>query len=194
MRVLLLYAHPNPESYGAALRRVTLDALLAAGHDVDECDLHAEGFQPVLTRAERLAYHDIPANLAPVAADVARLMAAEALVIVTPVWNFGWPAILKGYFDRVFLPGVSFRLEDGKVRGALTGIRHLVVVTTYGGSRWRALMAGDPPRKIATRVLRAVTEFRARVTYLAHYDMNRSTDATRTAFLARVRAAVAKLS
>jgi NAD(P)H dehydrogenase (quinone) len=194
MRVLVLYAHPNPESYGAALHAAVIDELTRAGHDVDDCDLHAEAFQPVLSRQERVGYHDVERNIEPVADHVARLRRAGALVIVTPVWNFGWPAILKGYFDRVFLPGVSFRLENGKVSGALTNIRRVMVVTTYGGSRWRAFMVGDPPRKIATRVLRAVTGFTARTDYLAHYDMNRSTDVTRAAFAAKVRAAVAKLS
>jgi NAD(P)H dehydrogenase (quinone) len=194
MRVLVLYAHPNPQSYGAALHAAVVEELRRAGHEVDDCDLYAERFDPVLTTAERVGYHDLGTNQAPVADHVARLQRAEMLVIVTPVWNFGWPAILKGYFDRVFLPGVSFVMQDGKVRGALTNIRRLVVVTTYGGSRWRALLVGDPPRRIATRVLNAVTGFKARISYLAHYDMNRSTDATRRAFLARVRQAVAKLS
>ena len=61
-----------------------------------------------MTREERIAYHDIPENTGPVAEYVARLRAAEAMVIISPVWNFGFPAMLKGYFDRVFLPGVSF--------------------------------------------------------------------------------------
>jgi putative NADPH-quinone reductase len=194
MRVLVLFAHPVPESYGAALHTAVLEELARAGHEVDDCDLYGEGFDPVLSMVERRGYHDLAGNTAPVAAHVERLRRAEALVIVTPVWNFGWPAMLKGYFDRVFLPGVSFALEKGKVRGALTNIQRLTVVTTYGGSRWRALFVGDPPRKVATRVLNAVTGFQAKITYLAHYDMNRSTDATRAAFLARVRVSVANLS
>jgi NAD(P)H dehydrogenase (quinone) len=194
VRVLVLFAHPVPESYGAALHAAVIEELAKAGHDVDDCDLYGEGFDPVLSTEERRGYHDLAANTAPVAAYVERLRRAEALIIVTPVWNFGWPAMLKGYFDRVFLPGVSFALENGKVSGALTNIRRLVVVTTYGGSRWRALFVGDPPRKVATRVLNAVTGFQAKIAYLAHYDMNRSTDATRSAFLARVRSHVAKLS
>lgn len=183
MRVLLLYAHPNPESYNAALFRAVREGLAAAGHEVDICDLYEEGFQPVLTRAERLGYHAVPANRDPVDGYVRRLEAAEALVLVYPVWNFGLPAILKGYFDRVFLPGVSFKLVDGRVRPALHHIRKLLVVTTYGGARWRALLMGDPPRKVATRVIRAVIHPAAAMRYLAHYDMNRSTDATRRAFL-----------
>lgn len=193
MRVLVLYAHPNPESFGAALHAAAVESLRKAGHDVDDCDLNAEGFPPVLTREERVAYHDIPTNTDPVAGYVERLRRAEALVIVTPVWNFGWPAILKGFFDRVFLPGVSFALKDGKVRGVLTNIRRITVVTTYGGTRWRAFLVGDPPRKIATRVLRAVTDFKAPIAYLAHYDMNRSTPETRSAFLAKVRTQLSNL-
>ena len=54
-----------------------------------------------------------------------RLQAAEALVLCFPVWNFGYPAILKGFFDRVFLPGVSFKMVDGKVRPNLWNIRKL---------------------------------------------------------------------
>jgi putative NADPH-quinone reductase len=191
MRVLVLHAHPNPESFNAALYARTLDGLRAAGHEVDACDLYAEDFQPVLTRAERLGYHAVPENRAPVEPYLQRLERAEALVLVYPVWNFGMPAMLKGFFDRVFLPGVSFKLVDGKVRPSLYNIRKLVVVTTYGGARWRALTMGDPPRRIAKRVLRAVIHPTASTAYLAHYDMNRSTDATRAAFLEKVGATMA---
>jgi putative NADPH-quinone reductase len=192
MRVLVLHAHPNPESYNAALFRLALERLKACGHDVDACDLYEEEFQPVLSRAERAGYHAIPANRSPVEAYVRRLEQAEALVLVYPVWNFGLPAILKGFFDRVFLPGVSFRIVDGLVRPNLQHVRKLMVVTTYGGPRWRAFLVGDPPRKYATRVLRALIKPTASRSYLAHYDMNRSTDATRKAFLARVDAALAQ--
>jgi NAD(P)H dehydrogenase (quinone) len=187
MRAFVLFAHPNPESYGAALHAAVIETLGEQGHAVDDCDLYAEEFQPVLTRVERSRYHQSPANAEPVADYVERLRSAQMLVLVAPVWNFGWPAILKGFVDRVFLPEVSFRLKDGRVSGALTDIRRIVVVTTYGASRWRAFLAGDPPRKLATRMLRATTGFNARVLYLAHYDMNRSTDASRAAFLAKVR-------
>jgi len=185
MRILVVHAHPVETSFNAALHRVTVDTLRAAGHAVDDCDLYAEGFDPVLSRAERLGYHDTDANRDPVRAHVDRLLAAEALVFVHPVWNFGFPAILKGYLDRVFLPGVSFRLVDGKVRPALTNVRKLAAVTSYGGTRVRALLAGDPPRKAVTRVIRAACGFPP-TSYLAHYDMNRSTDTTRAAFLAKV--------
>ncbi|MHC5655848.1 NAD(P)H-dependent oxidoreductase [Stappia sp.] len=186
MRVLLIHAHPVETSLSAALREQCVRSLVAAGHEVEELDLNARGFDPVLSREERLCYHDTTANRKNVEAEVEQLLRAEALVLVYPVWNYGFPAILKGYFDRVFLPGVSFRLENGKVVANLRHIRRLVAVTTYGGSRFRAFLAGDPPRKIVCRVLRALVARTARLSYLALYDLNRADDARRAAFLARV--------
>jgi len=185
-RAMVLFAHPCPESFSAGLHRTVVDTLTARGWDVDDCDLNAEGFSPVLTEAERRGYHDTETNIAPVQGYVDRLRAAQALVLVFPVWNFGFPAILKGLFDRVFLPGVSFRLEDGLVKPNLTHIRKLAAVTTYGGTRWRAIGAGDPPRKIVTRAIWHVTR-PEKLRYLALYDMNRASLAQRDAFNTRVK-------
>ena len=184
-RALVLFAHPCGESLGAALHARVVDTLKGRGWQVDDCDLYAEGFQPVLTEAERRSYHDVPGNVAPVAGYVDRLRAADALVMVFPVWNFGYPAILKGFLDRVFLPGVSFRLEDGKVKPNLTHVRKLAAVTTYGGTRLRAVLAGDPPRKCVTRAVWHVCR-PERMAYLALYDMNRADQARRAAYLDRV--------
>ncbi|MEM0899206.1 MAG: NAD(P)H-dependent oxidoreductase [Pseudomonadota bacterium] len=186
MRVLVLHAHPVAESFNGHLHRIILESLTKRGHEVDDCDLYAEDFDPRLTRDERLGYHDIGPNIAPVRDYVDRLRDADALVMSYPVWNFGYPAILKGYFDRVFLPGVSFEMRDGKVWPCLHNIKKVGVVTTYGGSRLRALLVGDPPRKIVNRVLRVIVKPGAPFSYLAHYDMNRSTDQTRSAFISTV--------
>jgi NAD(P)H dehydrogenase (quinone) len=190
MRVLVLHAHPVETSFNAGLHRLVVERLEARGHEVDDCDLYGEDFDPRLTRQERLAYHDFPENTGPVAGYVERLKAADALVLSYPVWNFGYPAMLKGYFDRVFLPGVTFTMENGKVVTCLRNLRKVTAVTTYGGSRTRAFLVGDPPRKAVMRVLRAVVGPRAGFSYLAHYDINRSTEATRARFKAKVTAAM----
>jgi putative NADPH-quinone reductase len=192
MRVLVVYCHPVEESFNGALHAAVLRGLAAARHEVDDLDLYAEGFQPVVTREERLRYHDIPENRVPVEAYVQRVLAAEALVIVSPVWNFGFPAMLKGFFDRVFLPGVSFGLVDGKVKPILHNIGKLTAVMTYGGNRARAFLAGDPPRKIVTRVLRVTIKPGARVRHLACYDMNRRTEPQLAAFLRQVESEMAR--
>ena len=190
MRVLVLHAHPVAESFNGALHRLAVERLGVAGHTVDDCDLYAEDFDPRVSRAERLGYHDVGPNTEPVKAYVDRLRAADALVMCYPVWNFGYPAILKGFFDRVFLPGVSFTMENGQVRPCLHNIAKVAVVTTYGGSRMRALLVGDPPRKVVGRALRVTVKPGAPFSYLAHYDMNRSTDESRARFMARVKKAM----
>ena len=182
----VLFAHPCPESYGAALHNEIVTTLEARGWDVDDCDLNAEGFSPVLSEEERRGYHEEPQNIEPVREYVERVQAAEALVLSFPVWNFGYPAILKGFFDRVFLPGVSFNIVNGKVAPNLTHIKKLAAVTTYGGTRVRATLAGDPPRMIVKRHLWHVTR-PSKMRYLALYDMNRATDAKRASFLTTVR-------
>ncbi|NRB02179.1 MAG: NAD(P)H-dependent oxidoreductase [Rhodobacteraceae bacterium] len=184
-RALVLFAHPCPESFSAALHTATVESLKGKGWDVDDCDLNAEGFDPVLSQAERRAYHDEGTNTAPIADYVERLRAADALVMVFPVWNFGYPAILKGFLDRVFLPGVSFKLVEGKVKPNLTHIRKLAAVTTYGGTRTRAFLAGDPPRKSVRRAVWHVCR-PDKMRYLALYDMNRATDGQRAQFLKKV--------
>lgn len=195
MRVHVIHAHPVDTSFSRALCDVVTRTLAAKGHEVDALDLYAEGFEAVLSRAERLNYHAVPANLAPVRPYVDRLRAAEGLVFVHPVWNLGYPAILKGYFDRVFLPGVSFSLSDGdggELGPCLTNLRRVAYVTSYGGKRARAWLMGDPPRRIARRWGWATFRTRWPPDYLALYDMNNQSDAGRRAFLARVERTIAR--
>jgi len=191
---LILFAHPCAESFSSALHEVVVKTLQARSWSVDNCDLNAENFSPVLTEAERRGYHEEPANIEPVRPYVERyverLQAADALILVFPVWNFGYPAILKGFFDRVFLPGVSFKLVDGKVQPNLQNITKLAAVTTYGGTRLRAFFAGDPPRHIVKRHLRYVCHSKASLNYLALYDMNRATAQDRKNFLGKVETAM----
>jgi NAD(P)H dehydrogenase (quinone) len=188
-RVMVIFAHPVPESFSSALHTRVVETLKSGGWQVDDCDLYAEDFPAIMSCEDRRRYHDESININPVKDYVERLRAAQAIVFVFPVWNFGYPAIMKGFFDRVFLPGVTFRLKDGEVSPALTNIRKLAAVTTYGGTRLRAFLAGDPPRKLMTRPVRYVTGG-APVTYLALYDMNRATNDKRLSFMNRVTTAM----
>jgi NAD(P)H dehydrogenase (quinone) len=187
MRVLILYANPSEKSFGAALHKTVVETLSSRNHDVDDCDLYAEGFDPVMSRLERERYHDTRTNSAGVQLFTHRLLAAEALVLVYPVWNEGFPAILKGFFDRVFIPGVSFKMEvDGAVMPNLGKLQKLAAVCTYGATRLNTFLLGDPPRRIVKRLVRAMPGHSVTCSYLALYDMNRSTSEGRTAFLSKV--------
>ena len=122
---------------------------------------------------------------------VDRLRAAEAIVFVHPVWNYGYPAVLKGFFDRIFLPGVSFKLENGQLTAALDNIKRAAFVTTYGGDRWRTMLMGDPPRRLARRWAWATFRTRTPPQYLALYDLNNNQAPQLTAFLDKVKATFA---
>lgn len=187
MRILVLHSHPLEESYGRALFHQTCESLKEADHDVDACNLYEEGFDPILSAHDRRIYHDYPQNTDLVKTYVERLKRAEGLVICTPVWNFGFPAMLKGYFDRVWLPGVSFALQDGRLTPTLRHIRKLGAVLTYGATPTRAFLVGNPPKKTIKRVIRGQIKLGAPVKFLAHYDMNNATDETRAAFLDKVK-------
>jgi putative NADPH-quinone reductase len=190
MRVLVLYAHPVETSFVSALHDEVVATLRARGHDVDDCDLNIESFNPVMSRQDRIDYHDIEVNRTRVAPYVERLLAADALVLVFPVWNYGFPAILKGFVDKVFLPGVSFDLrENGDYTPKLRHVKRLAAVCTYGGTRFRTILMGDPPRRVVKRSLRSLIALGGPCAYLAHYDMNHTKPERRRRFLAEVRRA-----
>lgn len=197
MRVHVIHAHPVETSYNRALFNAVVEELTGKGHEVDALNLYDEVFAAILSREERLIYHDVPSNLTPaVKPYVDRLMAAEALIFVHPVWNYGYPAILKGYFDRIYLPGVSFILEGGGDRGKLVPnlkhIKKVAFVTTYGGSRWRTMLMGDPPRLLARRWAWVTFGTHMPPNYLALYDMNNCTPEQLNGFIGKVRTEIGK--
>ena len=110
MRVLLVHAHPVADSFSAALCAAIQEALGAAGHQVDLCDLYAERFDPVLSADARARYHDPRANLAGVEPYVERLRAAEALVLCFPVWDRErFAGRVRAVLPRVLSRGSSSR-------------------------------------------------------------------------------------
>ncbi len=191
MRILYVYCHPLPESFHAAIRVEALAALNAAGHEVDLLDLYAEKFDPVLSEEGRRHYHDEAVNQIGLEPIVARLQRAEALVLQFPTWCFGPPAMLKGFFDRLFMPGVAFDLSDpADVKPMLGNICKIAGIVTYGRPRLMALWMGDPPRKIVTRYVRWFGAKGAKAEYHALYHLNVASAARREAFVDRVRAAM----
>jgi NAD(P)H dehydrogenase (quinone) len=187
MRVLYIYCHPLATSFHAAIRDEALKGLEGAGHEVDLLDLYAEGFDPVLNAEARQRYHDTSRNRLEVETYVARLQGAEAMVVQFPTWSFGLPAMLKGFFDRLFMPGVGFDISDpAHAKPLLGNIRKLVGISTYGRPRLMALYIGDPPRRTITRYVRWFIAKGAQVEYLALYHMNVATLDARKHFLAHV--------
>lgn len=188
MRVLVVYCHPVPESFGAALREVALEAISAKGCEARVIDLYAENFDPVMRCDERRDYNERAPQDPALQAHVAHLAWAEALVFVYPTWWYGLPAMLKGWLDRVWATDVAFGLTpDGRVEPMMGHIAKIAVVTTCGAPWWWSHVIGHPGRKTILRGIRALCGWRCKTLFLAHYRMDASTPQSRAAFLAKVR-------
>jgi putative NADPH-quinone reductase len=188
MHVLVVYCHPVPDSFCAALRDTALATLAAAGHETRLVDLYAENFDPVMRCEERRVYNDgAPADPA-LKPHIDNLRWAEAILFVYPTWWYGLPAMLKGWLDRVWALDVAFAIPKGggPVKPLLTHVRKIGVVTTCGAPRWWSHLVGHPGRKTILRGIRALCARRCRTLFMAHYLMDVSTDATRAVFLRKV--------
>ena len=197
MRALVVYCHPRPDSFNAAVRDVVLSSLKTAGAEVRLSDLYAKGFQPVLTGPEWQEYLDCPKNIACVAAEVEDLRWCDTLIFIYPTWWYGLPAMLKGWLDRVMLPDVAFHMPDARNRTIRPGLRHirrLGIFTTCGASWWLTALIGAPGKRTLMRGVGFLCRPGKRTVFAAHYLMDSSTPASRARHLARVAAGIGKLT
>jgi NAD(P)H dehydrogenase (quinone) len=159
MNCLVVIAHPSPESLCRNAADRAVGALRAAGHEVVVEDLYGSAFAPALTAPERASYYGRSYAGAAVRAEIGRLRAAEGLVLCFPTWWFGFPAILKGWFDRVWAPGTAYDHADdlGPIRPRLHGLRNVLAVTSLGASWWvdRIVMRRPVRRVLKTAILGA---------------------------------------
>ena len=187
MRILVVYAHPLETSFIAALHLRAVETLRAGGHSVDDLDLYAERFDPAMSREQFAHYVDTSVNTREVETYVKRLRGAEALVLVFPVWFDGLPAMMQGYFQRVFLPGVALRIDEaGLFHPNLRHLRRMAAVCTYGEDLRAVAAKNNPAQRFVRDNIGALIDPKGRFEYLAHYDMNFSTKARRTAFMQRI--------
>ena len=196
MQALLVIAHPCTDSFTHAASRAAIAGLERAGHDVDTIDLYADGFRAAMSREERIAYHtDEPICDDQIRDHAERVCGAELLVFVYPTWWSGLPAILKGWLERVMVPGVGFCFDErtGKIRPGLEQVRRIVGISTYGSPRRYILAVNDNGRRMLTRALRMSCRARTRTTWLGLYAMDTTTDDDRRGFLDRVEQRMALL-
>ncbi len=188
MDALVIVAHPCDDSFSHAATERAVAGLTAAGHSPTVIDLYAEGFTAAMSRSERTAYHsDDPILDDHVERHAQLLSAAQIVVFVYPTWWSGLPAILKGWLERVMVPGVGFRFDaKGKVRPGLPQVRRIVGISTYGSPRWYVAAVNDNGRRVVSRAFRISCGWRARTTWLGLYAMDTRSGAERAAFLDRI--------
>lgn len=147
MNVLIVHAHPEPQSFTAALRDQAVETFTAQGHQVQVSDLYAMGWNPVAS-AEDFGTRENPDYLvyaleqrlgvksssiaADIQAELDKLLWADLLVLNFPIFWFSAPAMLKGWIDRVLVSGVCYGGKRFYDQGGLVGKKALVTVTLGG--------------------------------------------------------------
>lgn len=191
MSALIVLAHPLKPSLSAHLAGISATCLQGHGNDVRLLDLYAEGFAPALTPEERAAYYKDSFD------DTAGLAGVETLILVFPTWWFALPAMLKGWIDRSFLPGVAYdhASDLSALTPRLTSLRHVVAITTLGSPAWYDRFIARRPVRRALKwgLVRAVAP-QARFHMLSLYKAEAVTPARLTRFSNRIQSKLESLS
>lgn len=130
-RTLVVIAHPDPKSFNHAIKTHLVAALKEQNHQVRVRDLYALRFDPVLSLDELKRYDsqegEIPSD---VKAEQDEILWADHLIFIYPTWWWSMPAVMKGYFDRVFVPGFAFSADEHGIKGLLAGKKAWIIQTT----------------------------------------------------------------
>jgi len=147
MKVLIVYAHPEPLSFNAALKDLAVEVLSGARHEVVVSDLYAMKFNPAGGPADfseredpqcfRYQREQINATakslfVPDLKAEMDKLVWADFVIFQFPLWWFSLPAILKGWVDRVFAMGFSYNIGVSFEKGIFRGKRAMLSFTTGG--------------------------------------------------------------
>jgi len=155
MIILVILAHPNKKSFNHAIAKTAIDALKAKGHGVIFHDLYKEKFDPLL-RNEEIPESGVIDKV--VREYCNELKKTDGFIFIHPNWWGQPPAILKGWIDRVFRPGVAYQFEvsdsgEGIPSGLLKGKRALVFNTSNTPDEREKKVFGDPLENIWKRCI-----------------------------------------
>jgi len=151
MKVLYVYAHPEPKSFNSALKDIALDTLKGTGHEIILSDLYAMKFNPVLTATDfperknskvfKPFFEAIKASkegtFAPdIKEEMEKVKWADMLIFQFPIYFTAMPAIMKGWIDRVLAPGFGFNPITNSIydTGLLKG-KYAMLVTIIGAPK-----------------------------------------------------------
>ena len=178
MSTLVVFCHPVPDSFGAAVASQVVETLGAAGVECQLLDLYADGFSPTDADASTVTKHR------------EALVGASGLVLVYPTWWSGLPAMLAGWLEQVMVgdsmprpgrPGTSAATRD-----LLANLRYVAAVTTHGSSKFVNAVQGEAGLHFLRHGVHPLCPANCRMLWVAFYDSDRSSMADRRGFLARV--------
>lgn len=188
MRILIIYAHPNPDSFNHAILGAFTEGLSEAGHTYEVVDLYAADFEPRLTFAELGALRE-GRKYDDVRAYQDKIIQADALAFVHPNWWTGVPAVLKGWLDRVFSMGFAYRFDMEKhIPIGLLKHRKALVMNTSSSMEERAQETEAAPmlKKIWSHGILGFCGIHD-VQYAAFFNVINTDDKTRKGYLEKAR-------
>jgi putative NADPH-quinone reductase len=196
-RCLLVSCHPLADSLCNHLVARVKQGFAGHGIEVEHLDLYDSDFAAPLSAAERRGYFTGEFDASALGDRIAALQRAEILVVVFPTWWFGLPALLKGWFDRVWAPGIAFEHPTepgGRITPKLVGLRHCLVVTTLGSPWWfDRLIVRRPLRRILKKALIGTCAPAARFDMLSLYSSMALEQARLDRFLERIDGAALRI-
>ena len=173
MKCLVVTTHPLSNSLCKLLTDGVIKTLSSMNYEIIVEDLYANKFDPVLTIEERKSYYTDSYDTSMITKEVNRLQDAEALVLLFPTWWFSFPAMLKGWFDRVWAPGIAYdhASDFGPIRPRLNNLKKVLVITTMGAPWWvdRLIMWQPVKRVIKIALLKACAK-NSSLKYLSLYN------------------------
>jgi len=197
MKCLVVTTHPLANSLCKLLTDSVVNKLIENGHEVTTVDLYAEGFDPALTVAERESYYSGLYDTSKITRQVKQLQNAEALVLVFPTWWFSFPGMLKGWFDRVWGPGIAYdhASDLGPIKPCLDTLRKVLVVTTLGAPWWvDRLIMWQPVKRVVKIALLGACARKSKLTYLSLYSSENLSRKSITRFKHKINKALDKWS
>lgn len=204
-KILMVHAHPVPDSFSASIANAFAGSAVDAGHEVKRISLyeHADPdkcYRPNLSQNEResyFSYLDDPdeRRLSPeVKSHLDLLKWCDTLVFIYPTWWMNTPASVKGFIDRTLVAGLTWEFPNEKKKGASLGlvpklenIEKIVGISTYGSSQTVVTLAGDNGRRMISNAVRHSVAPNASVLWLGLYGCDELPSERRIDFLRQVR-------
>ena len=189
MNCLVVLAHPLESSLCSYLAEKTIYHMKSKGYNVTVKNLYNENFNPVLTENERKSYYESSFDTEQVQNDIIQLKDIESLVLVFPTWWFGFPAILKGWFDRVWAPGHAYNHASdlGAISPCLGKLKEMKVITTLGSPWWvDFFILRKPVKRVLKIALLQTCAKNCRFKMLSLYKSESLTEAKVEKFISKI--------
>jgi len=193
MKCLIVTTHPLNDSLCKQLAMHVENKLTQIGHEVTIEDLYAEKFEPALTAPERKSYYGESYDSSNITEQVSRLQDTEALLLLFPTWWFGFPAMLKGWFDRVWGPGIAYdhASDFGPIKPRLDNLRKVLVITTLGSPWWiDRIVMWQPVKRIMKLALLGTCTKKSKLQFLSLYNSEKLNEQKITAFKNKIEQAL----